>query len=87
MYYDLDKYILKNGKVLNKFIDIVKTNIHLLWEPLINYHIQKLKGCCNISKKNLVNLKNAQNKYFSLKRKLIMKTNTIKNKKTINKSK
>jgi len=84
-YYDLDKYILKNNKLLNKFIDIDDLNIHLRWEPMVFYHINILNKYTNFSKINLINLKKEEDKYLKykineLKQKGIYKTKTNKTK-------
>lgn len=66
-YYDLDKYILKDGNIVKKFIDISPVNIHLRWEPMIPYHIKILKDICNLSKTDLIDINKEEKIYMKYK--------------------
>jgi hypothetical protein len=74
-YYDLDKYIINNGKINNKCIDVSVTTIHLRWEPMVYYHVNILNKICGISKNELINIKKEETKYLKYK------INKLKNKK------
>jgi len=69
-YYDLDKYLLKDGELIDKYKDISKLNIHLRWEPMIPLHIKELNKICGLLKSDLIkDLSEEEEKYLEYKKK------------------
>lgn len=66
-YYDLDKYIIHHHIINTKFIDVSELNLHLLWEPMVYYHISILNKYNGLSKDKLINIEKEQEKYLKYK--------------------